>query len=285
MRLSLVLAVLLGGCGAETSTGDGRAVLRALRPIGTAQVHAKTRIAFDHAPADVGSPLLLRFDGPLRSNGADKLPSLDWNISFTGLGSTFKSRVVSTGSNLFVRLGGVDFAVGEDAVARMVDQARQAQTAGQSGLGAIGVDPVAAIAALKPLGPATVAGAKVTRYAGTVDRDKLMDQVQRLLRGLPATPGTPAELTADQRTKLKTMFGTPRFELDVAADHTVRRLHVQLRFTTPVANRPAAGGITGGTIDYGVEYSALPSAPRIAPPPDPQPINDFLTALTHELSR
>ena len=50
----------------------------------------------------------------MRSNGAGKLPSLDWRIGFASGFSNFTSRVVSTGNNVFINLGGVDFALGEE---------------------------------------------------------------------------------------------------------------------------------------------------------------------------
>jgi len=290
LRLSLLLALaFVAGCGGSNETsaaGDGQSaqeVLSRLRPIEAAQVTAVARGSFDNAPPDVGSPLELRFEGPLRNNGVDKLPSLDWKVTFTGFNNHFSSRVVSTGTDVFVRLGGVDFALGEAAVARMVDQARQAQTGGRTGLAAIGVEPLKAVRNLQERGSGQVAGVKVTRYSGTVDREELFNQLERLFRGLPDPGGAPSVITPKQRAQLESMFSAPRFELDVAADHTVRRILVLDRFRTLVANRKAAGGITGGTLSYEVTYAPVRSTPQIVPPPKPEPLSDFLAALQQEL--
>jgi hypothetical protein len=290
LRLTLLLALaLVVGCGGSDETpaaGDGqspRDVLSQLRPISAANVTAVARGTFDNAPPDVGGPIELRLEGPLRNNGADKLPSLDWNVTFTGFNDKFTSRVVSTGTNVFVRLGGVDFAVGEDAIARAVDQARQAQLNGRSGLAAIGVDPLMAVRDLEAKGSGQVAGVKVTRYSGTVDREELFNQLERLFRGLPNPGGAPTVITPKQRAELVSMFSAPSFELDVAADHTVRRIRIVDRFRTLVSNRKAAGGITGGTLSYEVTYAPVKSTPQIVPPAKAEPLADFFTALQQEL--
>jgi hypothetical protein len=289
-RIPLLIALLLvAGCGGSDEPGasgggqDARAALQQLRPIGTAQVNAEARMSFDNAPAEVGNPLVLRFDGPIRSNGVDKFPSLDWKVSFSGFNQSLTTRLVSTGSDIFVRLGGVDFAVGEDTVARLVDQANQAQAGGRTGLGAIGVDPVAAIADVREAGTGSVAGVKVTRYTGTADRDKLLDQFERLFQGLPSAPGVPTELTDVQRAKFKSMFAAPRFEVDVAGDRTIRRMVFTVRFKTPLENREASGGISGGSISYAVSYAPLTSSPKFAAPRHAEPIADFMTALEQQL--
>jgi hypothetical protein len=288
LRLPLLIVLLLiAGCGGSdeqaTSGGgqDARAALEQLRPIGTAQVSAEARMSFDHAPPEVGNPLVLRFDGPIRSNGPDKFPSLDWKVSFSGFNQSLTTRLISTGSDVFVRLGGVDFAVGEDTVARLVDQANQA--GGRTGLSAIGVDPVAAIADVREAGTTSVAGVKVTRYTGTADRDKLLDQLERLFQGLPSAPGVPTEITDVQRAKFKSMFAAPHFEVDVAPDRTIRRLAFTVGFKTLLENREASGGITGGSILYTVKYAPLAGSPKFAAPAHAEPLADFMTALEQQL--
>jgi hypothetical protein len=71
----------------------------------------------------------------------------------------------------------------------------------------------------------------------------------------------------------------------VAADHTVRRILIVDRFRTLVANRKAAGGITGGTLSYEVTYAPVRSTPQIVPPAKAEPLADFVTALQQELSK
>ena len=175
------------------------------------------RIFFDNAPAAVGDKLELTFDGPLRNNGADKLPSLDWKVAFSGLTTKFTSRIVSTGDNFFINLGGQDFEAGQQAVARVTEQA---QASKQKGLAQVGLNPLAAVKDVKESGTRTFDGEKLTVYSGTIDPDAVMDQYERLSQSLPTTGAAQAvpqgRLTPQQRAQVKRTFGSPRFEAAVA---------------------------------------------------------------------
>lgn len=295
--LTLLLG-LIAGCGSDVKSAAGakpasqdqaaRSALKTVKPISSARVDALLRITLDNAPASVGDSLELSLKGPLSSNGPGKLPSLDWKLAFDGLNQSFSSRIVSTGENLFIRLGGADFAVGEDAIAGINQKSAAAK--GGDGLAAIGIDPLAALKDIRERGRSTVAGAQTTHYVGTVDMNKLLDQVQRFLRTVPrqATAGQPApqlELTPQRRLQVAQTFAAPQVEVDIGSDDTIRRIAVSTRFTTPTADRQAAGGITGGTIEYRLEYADVGSEVTIKPVKGARPIEEFSAALQRELAR
>ena len=273
------------GSGKAASEKDAKEQLTSVKPLSSAQVSVSLRILFENAPPAVGDELKLTFDGPLRNNGTDKIPSLDWKVGFSGLTTKFASRLVSTGDNFFINLGGQDFEVGRDAVARLTEQARASQ---QKGLAQVGLNPLAAVKDVKEAGSVTVAGAKATRYTGTIDLDAVMDQYERLSQGLPTTGAAQAvpqgKLTPQQRAQVKRTFGAPRFEAAVAEDDTVRRLVVTTKFTTPEANREAAGGISGGSMEYRLEYSDVGEPVTITAPKDTEPIGDFARELQRVLA-
>ena len=281
LLLLLVAALAFAACGgsseSETSAKD---TLSSVKPLPSAQVDAALRVFFDNAPAAVGDKLELTFNGPLRNNGANKLPSLDWKIAFSGLTTQFTSRVVSTGDNFFINLGGQDFEVGQEAVQRLVDQARASQ---QKGLATVGLNPLAAVRNVKKGGTREVGGAKTTVYTGAIDMDVVMDQYERLSQSLPTTGATAAvptgHLTRAQRAQVKRTFSSPRFEVAVAGDDTIRQLNLTSKFTTPAANREAAGGITGGRIEYRLQYTDVGKPTTITPPTNTQPIGDFARQL------
>jgi hypothetical protein len=290
MRRFLLLVLLtataaLAGCGSGTSASDKdpRAALAGVKPLPSAQVDAALRVFFDHAPASVGDQLELTFKGPLRNNGPDKLPSLDWKVAFAGLTTRFTSRIVSTGDDAFIILGGQDFEVGREAIARLAEQARGSTHQG------FALNPLSAVKDVEEAGRVTVAGVQATRYTGTIDLDRVMDQYERLSQSLTTQGAAQAvphgHRTPEQRAEVKRTFARPRFDAAVASDRTVRRLAVTTRFTTPPANREAAGGITGGRIEYRVEYSGVGGDTRINPPAHAQPIADFARALQQILSR
>ena len=121
-------------------------------------------------------------NGPLRNNGADKLPSLDWKIAFSGLATKFTSRIVSTGDNFFINLGGQDFEAGQQAVQQLTDQAQESK---QKGLAQVGLNPLAAVRNVKAAGDRTFDGETLKVYKGAIDVDAVLDQIERLSQGLP----------------------------------------------------------------------------------------------------
>jgi hypothetical protein len=284
--VAMAVVAACGGSGTASSEKTAKQRLASVKPLSTAQVGVAARIFFDNAPPSVGDKLELTFDGPLRNNGADKLPSLDWKVAFSGLTTKFTSRLVSTGDNFFINLGGQDFEAGQQAVARITEQA---QASKQKGLAQIGLNPLAAIRNVKQTGTRTFDGAKLSVYAGAVDPDAVMDQYERLSQSLPTTGAAQAvpqgRLTPQQRAQVKRTFGSPRFEVAVAKDDTVRQLSLTSKFTTPAANKDAAGGITGGRIEYRIEYTGVGKPVTITPPTDTQPIADFARELQRILSK
>ena len=116
-----------------------------------------------------------------------------------------------------------------------------------------------------------------------------MDQYERLSQSLPTTGAAQAvpqgRLTPQQRAQVKRTFGSPRFEAAVADDDTVRQLSLTSKFTTPAANRDSAGGITGGRIEYKIDYTAVGKPVTITPPTDTQPIADFANELQRILAK
>lgn len=286
----LLLACLATACGggdggSAASKDDAREALASVRPIESATAAVRVRITLDNPPADVGTaPIDLTLDGPLRSNGAGKLASFDWKVGFSGFGQSLESRFVSTGSNVYVRLGGQDFEVGTQAVAQATQGAGGTPGAG-SGLAAIGIDPLGAIEQVEEAGAGTVAGATTTRYTGKLSSGMIADQVARLLgtvRAQQPAGGTQVpslDLTPERRRDIERAFAAPSFTAEVAEDRTLRRIVVATRFTTPEANRAAAGGTTGGTLEYRAEYSDVGKTVAVTPPADAEPIQDFVAAL------
>ena len=264
MRRALILLLLVAttalvACGGSASDEkSAKQTLASVKPLKSAQTAVALRVFFDNAPASVGDKLELTMNGPLRNNGADKLPSLDWKIAFSGLATKFTSRVVSTGDNFFINLGGQDFEAGEQAVQQLTDQAQESK---QKGLAQVGLNPLAAVRNVKAAGDRTFDGETLKVYKGD-DRRRRRARPDRA-----AEPGPPQRRRGadDPRRQAhgraaragQAHVRKPRFEAAVADDDTIRQLLVTSTFTTPAANREAAGGITGGHMEYRVDYTKV----------------------------
>jgi hypothetical protein len=246
----VALAAACGGSEKE-SARDPKATLADVKPLPSARTAVAFRILFDNAPASVGDKVELTFDGPLRNNGADKLPSLDWKVAFSGLATKFTSRIVSTGNNFFIKLRGQDFEAGEQAVQQLTEQA---QASKQKGLAQVGLNPLAAVRDVKHAGERKFDGETLTVYTGAIDLDVVMDQVERLSQGLPANGAAQTipqgRLTAQQRGQVKRTFGSPRFEVGVPttpSSSSASRLASRRRrqAATPRAASPVGAWSTG----------------------------------------
>ena len=246
--LLVLVAGLVAACGgsddASSSAADAKDALASVKPIDSATVDAVLRINLDNAPAQVGNKVELSFSGPMRANGPGKLPSLDWKLGFDSGFSSFTSRVVSTGNNVFINLGGADFAVGEQNVSRLNQTA--ASSGKGDGLAAVGLDPLAAVTGVKESGEGEIGGTETTRYTGAIDVDRALEQVESFLRHMPtqSTGGGPVpqlELTPERRAQVKLRGSGRRRRHDppAAADHA---LH-------DPAGQPAGGGRHHGRLD------------------------------------
>jgi hypothetical protein len=165
----------------------------------------------------------------------------------------------------------------------------QAQAAKQKGLAQVGLNPLAAVRDVKEAGDRKFDGEELTLYKGAIDLDAVMDRVERLSQGLGTTGAAQTipqgRLTPQQRGQVKRTFGSPRFEVGVADDDTVRQLLITSKFTTPTANREAAGGITGGHMEYRVEYTGVGKETTIVAPTKTQPISDFAAEVQRLISK
>lgn len=292
-RVTSLLAPLLALLALAGCSGDGddaRGTLSEIRPIQSADASVRLRLELDNAPPEASGPIELTMRGPLRSNGPDRLPGLDWNVAFSGFGERFASRVVSTGDNAFVRLGGVDFEVGEQRVAEASAQAARTSQQNPQGLASLGIDPLDSVRTVEEGGTETVGGTETTAYTGTLDLAKLLVDANRLIGSVPAPPGqaAPLELTPEVRRRVTSAYEEPRFRVNVAEDDTLRRFSVDTRFRVPPEQQAQAGGATGGKLSYSVEYTGVNGRQTITPPTGARPLEEFqreLERLLGERSR
>lgn len=275
----LVLAISAGSLVACRGEEGAGADLPDLKPFASADATLLIDLTtVGSRDPELLNPIRLLAGGPLRREGASPFPSLDWVIGGRIGPQDFTSRIVATGSNAFVELGGVPFELGEARVARFRRQAEEAARRG----GAVGFDPLRAVRSVEEGGRQEVGGTETTRYSGVLDRGRVLDELVRLgaqgqagqAAATGARPAAPT-LAPAQRRELLSAFSDPAFSLNVAEDGTLRRIEVKFPFTIPPARRDQAEGARGGEILYRVEYVGVNEPQTVTPPEDAEPYEEF----------
>ena len=192
-------------------------------------------INLENAPAEVGDRVELTLRRPdARPTGPASCPR--WTGSSTSAAASPTSRVGSsrpatTSSSAWAA---PTSSSASQTIARINQGAARSGKA--DGLAAIGLDPLAAIKDVRGRGKATVGGTETTRYTGSIDVDRALDQVESFLRRLPrqGTGGRQVpqlELTPERRDQVKRTFQAPalrgrrgrrRHDPPDRADHPVR---------------------------------------------------------------
>ncbi len=186
-RAARLVAGLAAACGGDddssSSSDDAKDALAAssrsparpsMRCCGSTSTTRRRRSATGSSSASAARCAPTAPASSRRSTGSWPSPAASRN---------FSSRLVSTGNNVFVRLGGADFELGESTIARINQSA--AQSGDADGLAAIGLDPLAAVKDVRERGKATVAGPRRRATPAPIDVDEALDQIESFLRRLP----------------------------------------------------------------------------------------------------
>ena len=275
----------LGACGSD---GDDESVRTLLddafnRPIPSAIVTADVEVDIDGVEA-LSDPLRLQVTGPYRSGEANKLPSFDWGVSFSGGGQTITGGLLSTSDNVFVGFQGTDYEIGLDAIRDFnADVADSARGGGDRSLSQFGIDPSNWLREGQDEGEETVAGVETTHVRARVDVARMLDDLNTLIdRAGTALPGSapPPKLTEEQQADVEEVLGEPTLDVYVGTDDkVVRRLSATLELDVPEESRDRVGGIEGGTISFSVEFAEVGRPVEIAAPRSARPIEELVRQL------
>ena len=280
-RASLLLAVAAAtsvgaGCGGDDPKGLLDAAFS--RPIPSADVSLDLKIEVQGVERLQG-PIRLQIQGPYRTGGDRKIPSVDFDVSASAGGRGLAGGIVSTGDNAYVRFQDTNYEVGEDAVAAVNRQiAESKRQGGGRSLKEFGIDPRSWIKDAEEKGDEEVAGVETTRISAGLDVGKLLADLNEFVDKAGGTLGgqAPPKLTDLQRRQVEQVVRDPTFDVFVGKDDKrIRRLTAQLRFAIPEGRREAAGGIEGGTVSFSIEFANVGGDQRIEAPADARPISDL----------
>jgi len=281
--LLIPAALVLGGCG-----GKDEKELQGLldkgfnTPVGSAEVSLEIGISVKGVK-QLEEPVRLKLAGPYKSGGRERIPSLDWDVSLRGGGTSFTGGLISTGENAYVTVSGAAYEVGEKPVAqlnRQVAESSRAQPKDRS-LKDLGINTSKWLDELEDKGGEKVGGVETTHVAGRVDVRRFVDDLNRVVEragkgfGQQAAPTLPDNV----REQIAKVVKNPEFDVYVSKDGRLRRLSVDLRFAIPEGQRQQAGGAESGTVTFDLEFSSIGKARPIAAPRDARPLSDLRAVL------
>src|SRR3954453_2482690 len=275
----LALAALVAGCGGGGSSSDAKdAVKQAFsHSIKSAQVNLQFT-AKVNGVAQRQQPVQLKLTGPFQSNGKGKLPSLNWQTSFSGGGQSVSGALISTGDNLFVSFQGSNYEVGKQQGAQ-INQQLGSQTQGKT-LKSFGIDPANWITDAEEKGDENVNGVDTTHVQAGLDVEKMLKDLNKTIDQAGAATGQTQKLTDQQISQIKDVVKSPKFDVYVGKDDdTLRRLNVSLDFSIPENQRSQFQGPGGGTVTFSLDLSKVGEPQTVTAPPNPKPISELQGAL------
>ena len=278
----LALVALLVGCGG--GGGGDKDPKEAINdafstPIESANVTLSMKVSAEGVP-QLEEPAEVKLSGPFQSNGKEKLPSLDWQVSVSGGGQSFSGGLISTGDNAFVNFQGSDYEVGEEQVAQINQQLGQ-QTQDKT-LKDFGIDPNNWVTNAEDEGNEEVNGADTQHISAGIDIEKMLNDLNKTVEQAGAMSGgaTPQQITPEQIEQIKQVVKEPKIDVYVSnEDDTLRRLKVVVDFEIPEDQRSQFQGASGGTFEFSLDLAEVGEEQTIEAPANPKPLSELQGSL------
>ena len=259
--LALGLALSFAACGGSDSDDAQKKLDDAFKKsIKSADVTVDVEALVSGLPLG-GGGFKGRLSGPYQSNGPDKLPSLDFDISVSGIGQNISAGIAATADNVYVTYQGQAYELGANGIK---DLDKNLQTQREKGkqddkeLSAAGINPANWVTDAKSEGDAKVAGTDTEHISAKVDLDKLFDDANKLVENAPDVGGqigerVPEKLTDNQKDALSSLVKDPTVDVYVGKDDGfVHRRLVRLQDHRPrVESRPDQRRVRRRPLDLG----------------------------------
>jgi hypothetical protein len=277
----LALVALLAGCGGGGGGEDAKQTVEDAfsHSIKSANVTLNMTAKVDGVQ-QLEQPITVKLSGPYQSNGKGKLPSLNWNASFSGGGQSVSGGLISTGDNAFVSYQGSNYEVGEQQVAQ-INQQLASQTQNKT-LKDFGIDPTNWLVDPSTEGDEDVNGVSTTHVTADVDVGKMLNDLNKVVQQAGGAMGTstPQQITPQQIDQIKQVVKDPKIDVYVGKDDdTLRRLNVSVNFEIPEAQRSQFQGATGGNLTFSLDFANVGEQQTVTAPPNPKPLSELQGAL------
>ncbi len=218
----------------------------------------------------------MALEGPFKTNGEGKLPSLDFQVTLGGNGlNGLEGRLISTGKNIFIEYKGETYEVGEDVVAEL-----QRSSSDSDQLSAADIQKL--MGTMENWFPqsdtqeeADLDGEPVTRVSGRLDISAALKDLKSLAeRGALSGSADLKSLSSADIREVEKLTSDPKFTVDVGReDGKLRRI---------VASMTITDGADTGTIDLSVRFKDVDKPVTIDAPTSGRPIEELGQVLGGE---
>jgi hypothetical protein len=257
-------ALAVSACGAEEASVVKTAFEQDIK---------SANVTVDLSMKAQGQETSIKLAGPFRSNGENKLPSVDWklNVAAAGMPKPIDAQVISTGDDAFVVYGGETYQVGKENIAKL-------KLSGAGG-GMESADIGKMLTKMQDWFPETsgtqdaeLDGEPVTRISGKLDLSAALEDMKEMAKQ-PGASGFEGleDLSNKDLKEVEKVVSDPNFTIDVGkSDGKLRRI---------AANMTINADGQKGTVALSVKLADVDKPVDIQAPSGGRPIEELMQQI------
>jgi len=242
------------------------------------------------AASQLEGPISLKLTGPFQSQGEDKLPEVDFDMTISAGGQKFTAGAVTTNDQAFISYQRTDYRIPQDQFDRYKRQVEREsrqqnnEQQNQFDLASLGVNPRDWLQNPKKESEEDVGGVETVHVSADVRVGALLKDVNDLIRragrlGLQ-NEQVPQRIPERTQRQIEESVKTAQFDLWTGKDDKImRRLEIEFSFDLPEELRGQAQGVSGGTVDMNVEITELNEDQEIEVPKKSRPLSELQSQL------
>jgi uncharacterized membrane protein YgcG len=242
------------------------------------------------ASSQLEGPISLKLTGPFQSQGEDKLPEVDFDMTISAGGQKFTAGAVTTNDQAFISYQGTDYRIPQGQFERYKRQVEResrqqnSQQQNQFDLASLGVNPRDWLSNPTKEGEEEVGGAETVHVSADVRIGALLKDLNDLIRragrlGLESEQ-VPQRIPERTMRQIEESVKEAKFDLWTGKDDKImRRLEIEFSFDFPEELRNQAQGVSGGTVDIKVEVADLNKDQEIKVPKTARPLSELQNQL------
>ena len=274
-------AAALTACGGKSSSDVKDTLDKAFStPIKSARIDLELSLDLQGVQ-QLNGPVKLSVQGPYETGGKQTIPKADWDIAASASGQNFSAGFTSTGTNAWVGFQGQNYEIGQQAVAQVNQQIKQAGGQNKNkGFSQFGIDPRDWLKDAKDEGTEKVGGVDTDHVSAALDVGRFLNDLNKVVRKAGSTTGSTAQLTPAQQKQIEDVVKNPRFDVYVGKDdNVIRRLSADLSFSVPSDKQSQVSGLKSGTLSFSIDFADVVKPQTINAPKNAKPLTDLTTQL------